>query len=338
MEGKFRLRAHKKQLKGSNRSKSIRQRMAQVAKRFMPFSYGDDGLITMAIAKRFERVADGAEEFLKFVEHSSHHKNFRIFPSLIRSLLDGKPMAVSLRSGSGTAVVLLQPWWIEEHDDGNAKKACLWVSYEHDQALEKNFKMMLVFHLSDFVDIPRIVMNTVDLLPPQFCNACASMKQVLSKIALCGRNSTASSLYIRFTRRIQNSHRYGFEPSSRHNKWSSDRTQLPDPILMACAHCYILPVENSTYHPFELVWHTSSNYIPKMLSEQHEMAEPQTVAEGLPKVINGFYYGEGTFDCGRQWWCPQSSTRLSMTPVLSSPTTLQKWCAKQKLEDKAQQS
>ncbi|KAL6655908.1 hypothetical protein ACP70R_006734 [Stipagrostis hirtigluma subsp. patula] len=336
-EGKGLLRAHRKQLldhkRRRNSSISILQDMARRAKRFMPFSYSTEDL-SVATVKRFERIASGADDFLKFVECGGHPKGLMFLPAIVRSLSAGKSMELSLRMGTSTAVVLLQPWWLEDRDEGmggatlmhgsppldegNAKKACLWMSYEHDQALEINFK----------------------LLPPQFSSPRAATKDIFAEMASYGRNSPDPSvLYMRFVRLIQNSHRYGFEPT-RHSQCFSGRLQLPDPILLVCAHGYILPVEKSNRVPLELVWHTSPCYLPNKLSEQHETVDrPQFFGELLPRVTNGgFYCEEGTFRHERQWWCPQSSTRFSMTPVLSPPTTLQKWCARQKQEQPTQGS
>ncbi|CAD6253649.1 unnamed protein product [Miscanthus lutarioriparius] len=338
-EGKGVLRSHKKQiLKSKRRNKSIWQGISRAAKFFVPFVYGAEEL-TVATVKRFERFADQASDFIKFVELGGGRCARSLvlsLPSLARSLGAGEAVERSLRIRSGTAVLLLQPWWLEEHDEGNTKIACLWISYDHDVAWEKSLKMMVAFYLSDSVDIMRVTTDCVDLLPSQFCTARAAMKELLAEMALHGRRSPAPSpLYLRFVRGIQNSHRYGFALNPQ-LRCSGGRLQVLDPILLACAHFYIVPTEKSNRAAaaaLELVWHASPSYLPKKLSEHHEVVGLQQMDEDvIPKVANGFHGEEGAFDQDMQWWCPQSSTRLLVAPLLSPPRTLPQWCERQKQE------
>ncbi|CAL4899370.1 unnamed protein product [Urochloa decumbens] len=330
-EGKGVLRSQKEIFK-NKRSSSIWQDMSRVAKRFAPFVYGDEDL-SVATVRRFERFADCADDFIKFIERSGRPiKSVAFLPALALFLMAGKSLEISLRIRSGgTAVILLQPWWLGEHGEGNDKIACLWISYDHDVAWENGLKMMAAFYLSESLDVMRIAMNCIDLLPPQFCTARASLKEIVAEMALHGRQSPApSTLYTRFVRGIQNSHRYGFAPKP-DIKCSSERLQVLDPILLVCAHFYMMPIEKSNRVPLELVWHTSRSYIPKKLSEHHEMVDMQHMDEDLiPRITNGFFDEEGAFDRERQWWCPQSSTRLQVAPQLSPPRTLPQWCATQK--------
>ncbi|CAN6347719.1 unnamed protein product [Urochloa humidicola] len=288
-EGKGVLRSQKKEISKNKRSNSIWQDMSRVAKRFAPFVYGDEDL-SVATVKRFERFADCADDFIKFIERSSCPKSMAFLPVLARSVGPGKALEISLRIRSGgTAVILLQPWWLGEHGE--------------------------------------------DLLPSQFCTARASMKEIVAEMALHGRQAPApSTLYTRFVRVIQSSHRYGFAPKP-DIQCSSERVQVVDPILLVCAHFYIMPIQKSKRAPLELVWHTSRSYIPKKLSEHHEMVDMQQMDEDLiPRIANGFSDEDGAFHSERQWWCPESSTRLLVAPQLSPPGTLPQWCAKQRQE------
>ncbi|KAL6897906.1 hypothetical protein ACP4OV_006865 [Aristida adscensionis] len=353
-EGKALLRARKKHRRrsggGAGGAASVLRRLARHLA--VPFRYAavGEGLVGVATVRRFERLAGGADDFLRLVERGGRPKSPMptCLPAIVRSLRAGKAVELSLRMGPHTAVILLQPWWLDdddghghggEADDDHAKKACLWMSFEHDLALEKNLKLITVFHLSDHVDVTRIVMDSVQLLPPQFVSDRSAMEELLTEMASYGRNPPhPSELYMRFVRTIQGTHRYGFEIGTRGGKCSSRGGLgfLPGPILLVSAQCYIMPAEKLSGHPLELVWHASPRYLPKKLSEQHETVEqPEMVGEALlPKVTKGGFYREeeeeGAFSHERQWWCPRSSTRLSMAPVLSPPTTLKEWCARQK--------
>ncbi|KAM0916142.1 hypothetical protein ACQ4PT_010257 [Festuca glaucescens] len=291
------------------RSNSFPRRMARAARRFVPFSRGtdtdhpgDDNL-TDSTVRRFERIADGADDFFQFVRCGGGRPRTLMFlPSFSRSLAAGEATEFSLRLEGVTAVMLLQPWWLELGGGTNAA-ACLWISYEHDVAWEKNFKMIAAFL--------------------RRCAACAAMRELVAEMAFHGRSSSATSaVYVSFVRAIQDSHRYGFEPTTtrRRREFTDGGPRLPEEILMVCAHSY---VRNSSSGggglPLELVWHRSPLYLPKKLSERHEHVEL------LPGMADGFD-AAGAVGRGRQWWCPRSSTRLSIVPVSSPPKSVVQWC------------
>ncbi|KAF6995711.1 hypothetical protein CFC21_012165 [Triticum aestivum] len=336
-EGKGIIRSNKRNTGtleelGMARSSSFPRRVARAAKRFMPFSRGtapgDD--LTDSAVRRFERIADGADGFFELVRCGGRPKTLMFLPSFARSLASGEAAELSLRMEGGTAVMLLQPWWLElEGGDGTtAAAACLWMSYEHDVAWEKNFKMMAAFRVSESLDTTRVAASCVELLPPQFGAAREAMKDLLAEMAVHGRNSPApSAMYPSFVRAVQRCHRYGFEPT---RPRAAPRSRLPAEVLMACAHFYIPPLQNSSGLPLELVWHSSPIYLPKKLSEQHEHVEPEQIRAGLlPTTADGLSYHDeagGSFERGRQWWCPHSSTRLSVVPVSSPPKSVVQWC------------
>ncbi|KAM0921997.1 hypothetical protein ACQ4PT_006470 [Festuca glaucescens] len=326
-EGKGIVRTHRRSAASTRlermRSNSFPRRMAQVARRFVPFSRGtdtdhpgDDNL-TDSTVRRFERIANGADDFFQFVRCGGGRPRTLMFlPSLARSLAAGEATELSLRMEGGTAVMLLQPWWLELEGGTNAA-ACLWISYEHDVAWEKNFKMIAAFRTSEAVDVMRVATDC-----PQFGAASAAMREVVAEMAFHGSSPSTAAVYVSFVRAIQDTHRFGFQPVTRCGGGfaSGGNSGLPEEILMVCAHSY---VRNSSSGggglPLELVWHRSPLYLPKKLSEQHEHVEL------LPGMADGFE-AAGALDRGRQWWCPRSSTRLSIVPVSSPPKSVVQWC------------
>jgi hypothetical protein len=174
----------------------------------MPFSSGstpegkDD--LTDSTVRRFERIADGADDFLEFVRCGGGRPKILMFvPSFARSLSAGETTELSLRMEGGTAVMLLQPWWFEIGGGacgGKQATAFVTMSYEHDLAWERSFKVMAAFRMSKAVDVMRVAGNCVVLLPPQFGTSCvAAMKELVDGMASHGRNSrAASAMYISF--------------------------------------------------------------------------------------------------------------------------------------------
>uniref|UniRef100_A0ACD5U3L0 Uncharacterized protein n=1 Tax=Avena sativa TaxID=4498 RepID=A0ACD5U3L0_AVESA len=337
-EGKGIVRAHRRNTAATSlerrldRSNSLPWRMAQVARRFMPFSRGndhpgDDDDLTDATVRRFQRIAEGADDFLKFVRCGGGRPRILMFlPSFARSLAAGETIELSLRMEGGTAVMLLQPWWLElaGGDDGTKAAACLWLLYEHDVEWERNISMMAAFRTSEALDVTRVAANCVDLLPPQFGAARATMKELVAEMAFHGRSSSANMavVYVSLIRVVQASLEYGFEPATtrRRAEFTGGGPRLPEEILMVSTHSYVR--NSSSEHgslPMKMVWHRSPLYLPKMLSEQHEHVEL------LPGMADGFE-AAGAVDHGRQWWCPSSSTRLSIVPVSSPPKSVLQWC------------
>jgi hypothetical protein len=334
-EGKGIVRSHRGNTASTSldrpmRSDSLPRRMARVARRFVPFSRGadhpGDDLLTDSTVKRLERIADGAGDFFQLVRCGGGRPRTLMFPpSFARSLAAGEVTELSIRMEGGTAVMLLQPWWLELRG-GTGAAACLWMSYEHDLAWERNFKMIAAFRMSKSVDVTKVATDCVDLLPPQFGAARVAMRELVAEMAFHGRSSPSTSAgYVSFVRYIQNSHRYGFQPATRRGGESagSGDSGLPEEILMVCAHSY---VRNSSSGggglPLELIWHRSPLYLPKKLSEQHECVE---LLPGMADAI----------DRGRQWWCPRSSTRLSIVPVSSPPKSVLQWCKEKVLNSRS---
>jgi hypothetical protein len=211
-EGKAILRAHRRNTLRSNMSNSFPRRMARVAKRFMPFSSGntaaaDDADLTDSTARRFERIADGANGFFEFVRHGSRPRVLMFVPSFARSLAPGEATELSFRMEGGTAVMLLRPWWVKIGGGGDGTQAVvfLWISYEHDLASERNLKVIAAFRTSEAVDAMRVAANCAVLLPPQFEAFCAAaMKELVAGMASHGRNSpTASAMYGSLVRAVQ---------------------------------------------------------------------------------------------------------------------------------------
>ncbi|KAM0826221.1 hypothetical protein ACQ4PT_069023 [Festuca glaucescens] len=212
-EGKGIVCTHRRNNTTLERRNSFPRRMAQAARRFVPFSRGTDHPgdvdLTDSTVRQFERIADGADDFFRFVRCGGRPKILMFVPSFARSLSAGETMELSLRMEGGTAVMLLQPWWFEIGGVGGGKQvtAFMSMSYEHDLAWERNFKVMAGFRMSKAVDVMRVAANCVVLLPPQFGASCVTaMKDIVAGMASHGRNSrTASAMYTSFVRAVQDS-------------------------------------------------------------------------------------------------------------------------------------
>uniref|UniRef100_A0ACD5TH62 Uncharacterized protein n=1 Tax=Avena sativa TaxID=4498 RepID=A0ACD5TH62_AVESA len=211
-EGRAIVRSHRRRNATTElrmrRSNSLPRRMARVAKRFMLFGgHGTDDLSNSAV-RRFERIADGADDFFEFVRCGGSRPNMFV-PSFARPLPPGKTTELSLRMDDGTVVMLLQPWWLKIRGGGGGALPSaflfLSMSYEHDLVRERNFKVLASFRTSDAVDVMTVGPNYTVLLPPEFgAFGTAAMKKLVAGMASDGRNShAASAMYMSFVRAIQ---------------------------------------------------------------------------------------------------------------------------------------
>ena len=74
------------------------------------FSHGnDDGLKGSAVAQRFERFAEGASEFLRYVELGGTPRRYMFSDPLIRHLITGKGTKYCFVSNGQHLSFLLQP-------------------------------------------------------------------------------------------------------------------------------------------------------------------------------------------------------------------------------------
>ncbi|KAM0916144.1 hypothetical protein ACQ4PT_010258 [Festuca glaucescens] len=212
-EGKGIIRTHRRNTTMERRN-SFPRRMTQAARRFVHFSRGTDHPgdvdLTDSTVRRFERIADGADDFFQFVRCGGGRPRILVFlPGFARSLSAGETMELSLRMEGGTAVMLLQPWWFEFGGCGIGTQATalLRMSYEHDLAWERNFKVIAAFRPSETTNVVRVPANSVVLLSPQFGASCvAAMKDLVAGMASRGRNyPAASAMYASFVLAVQES-------------------------------------------------------------------------------------------------------------------------------------
>jgi hypothetical protein len=160
--------------------------------------------------KRFEKIADGADDFFQFVRCGGGRPRIMMFlPSFARSLAAGEATELSLRMEGGTAVMLLRSRWVKigggGGDGGTQAVASLWMSYEHDLAWERNFKVIAAFRTSMAADVTRVAANCDVLLPPHFGSFCAAamLELVAGMVSQRGNSPAASAMYGSFVRTVQ---------------------------------------------------------------------------------------------------------------------------------------
>ena len=101
------------EMQNSVRSSSFPKQIAYAARSFVSsiFSRGsEDELRSSAAVRRFERYADGASEFLRYVELGGTRRRYMFFDPLIRHLLAGKGTKYCFVRGGQHLSLILQPF------------------------------------------------------------------------------------------------------------------------------------------------------------------------------------------------------------------------------------
>ncbi|KAJ1262545.1 hypothetical protein BS78_09G116600 [Paspalum vaginatum] len=337
---------HKKQTLERSRATtsgtSISQHLIRAAKSFAPFLRRSEDEPSDGTLRRFERLADGADGFLRLAGsgHGHPEKPVRSPSPMTRSLLAGDSVEFSVQRNSGGGdLVMVWPWTDRPDGEGESgSQAGLVVSREDESAWAEGFWMCVVFRLSEASDVPAIAASCLELLPPQFGAARVAIRRLLVLAETLGQSGGGGGSDLPRTiskwlrRLVQNNH----------SRWLQHRgagtgvsSLLPHhPVLRIYTLCYASPSAGGSSSPvtdgggrlpLELLCHASPCLSPEKYSSRFDLAEHDAIGKMLPEVTDGFY-GDATqalsADYKRQIWCPQSSMYFSAAPAVSRPLTV----------------
>jgi hypothetical protein len=162
------------------RSISFPQRLAHATKACLSSviaGHRDESSTTRDDARRFEWFADGASDFLRFVELGGTPRRYMFFDPLIGHLLAGKELRYRLVRGSQHHVLCMRPVSFE----GRGLEAKFLYVYEDDDAPENNFCLGLMLRLSESMDVVGIAIKCLQqlLVTPHFkSTAEAAMREI----------------------------------------------------------------------------------------------------------------------------------------------------------------
>lgn len=144
------------------RSSSFPKRIAHTARSFVSsiFSRNDgSNELTGSAVRRFERFADGASEFLRYVELGSTPRQYMFFDPIVRHLLAGKATKHCSIHGGQHLSFLLQPFSPPEH----GMEGMLIFLLEDANAPENNFLLSLSVRISESTNILGVVVRCMQL-------------------------------------------------------------------------------------------------------------------------------------------------------------------------------
>ena len=160
---------------------SFPMRVAHTAMSFLSsiFSSGNNNKLTgSTTVRRFERFADGATEFLRYVELGGTPCRYMFSVPLVRHLLAGKGTKYCFVRGSQHLSFLLQPFRTHDHGvDGN-----LALLLEDSNASENNFLLALNLRLSESIDVVGVAVSCLQLFIPHLSSTVEAVKTKLTQL------------------------------------------------------------------------------------------------------------------------------------------------------------
>jgi uncharacterized protein YukE len=188
-----RLRQQEEEAARHATSGSLPSRVARTARSFVSSILGrgrggedelglGGGSASAAAVRRFERFADGASEFLRYVElGGTPHRRFTPLAGLlVRHLLAGRgPKSCSIHGGQHLSL-LLQPFSQPDHE--TMQGALLFLLQDSD-APENNFLLSLGLRLSESTDVVGVVVRCLELFAPHLRSTADAVKAKLTQLS-----------------------------------------------------------------------------------------------------------------------------------------------------------
>ncbi|CAM0948082.1 unnamed protein product [Alopecurus aequalis] len=156
------------------------KRVAHAAKSFMSsfITRGKDESSSSVNVQRFERFAEGAGEFLKFVKFGATPQQYLFFNPLIRQLLAGQAMRYQALRGSRFYFLGIRPMSF----DDRGVEATVGFVFQDFRAPTKSFNLGFILRLSESSDIFGIIINCMQSVTPHFRVAAEVIKRELIQL------------------------------------------------------------------------------------------------------------------------------------------------------------
>lgn len=166
--------------KGVSRS-SFPKRIAHATKSFISsfISRSNDESSSSSVnVRRFERFADGANEFLKFVEFGGTPRQYMFFNPLIGHLLTGKTLSYQALQGSKFYYLGIRPMSFADR----GVEAMVGFVLQDFKAPAKSFSLGFMLRLSESTDIFGIVIKCMQSVTPHFKFAAEDIRRELIEL------------------------------------------------------------------------------------------------------------------------------------------------------------
>ncbi|XP_062188478.1 uncharacterized protein LOC133891752 [Phragmites australis] len=159
---------------------SFPKRIAHTTKSFVfsLFSRNNDGL-SRSIVRRFEWFADGASEFLRFIELGGTPRRHMPFDPLIRHLFTGKKLQHKITRENKCPLFLL---WVPFITAEHGIEASLIFIRKDSNAPEANFYLSVMLQLSESTDIVGVIIKCLQLFASHFKSTVEIIRNELTQL------------------------------------------------------------------------------------------------------------------------------------------------------------
>nr|BAC10833.1 hypothetical protein [Oryza sativa Japonica Group]BAD30954.1 hypothetical protein [Oryza sativa Japonica Group] len=217
------------------------KRIAHATRSFLSSFTGQkkvDSLITTSTIQKFERLADGASEFLRFMEFGSIGRriNYMLVDPLTGHLLAGKALRYEISQGNQH---YLAAWPMSFAERGLEAGVLLW--YQNHERPEKNFIFGILLRLAASTNVTGIVARCLELLPPNFKPVAEAAKQELTQVhhraLYCF--PFVDSTDPEYSRRTHHSETHHARPNSACCQGHNHHGRYPEPVIKLVVRRYI---------------------------------------------------------------------------------------------------
>uniref|UniRef100_A0A0A9DGV1 Uncharacterized protein n=1 Tax=Arundo donax TaxID=35708 RepID=A0A0A9DGV1_ARUDO len=170
------------QTKKEVRKSSFPKRIAHTTKSFVfsIFSHNNDES-SRSVVQRFEWFADGASEFMRFVELGGTPRRQMPFDPLIRNLFTGKKLYHKVIRANKCPLFVL---WAPFITAGHGIEARLIFMQKDGNVPEDDFYLSVMLQLSESTDIVGIVIKCLELFAPLFKSTVETIRKELMQLPI----------------------------------------------------------------------------------------------------------------------------------------------------------
>jgi len=173
----------KEQMEQEVRNYSLPNRIVHATKSFaLSIFKGDNGMLSRSIVQRFEWFADGATEFLRFIELGGTPYHHVTFHSLVKHLFAGKELHHKIVRGKQYPSFLL--WLVPFRTAEHGIEVSLIFIHKDSNALEGNFFFGIILQLSESTDIVGMAIKCLQLFPLHFKSTVEIIRKELMQLPI----------------------------------------------------------------------------------------------------------------------------------------------------------
>ena len=171
----------KEQMEQEVRNSSIPNQIVHATKSFALSIFNhDNGMLSRSTVQRFEWFADGASEFLRFIELGGTPHRQVTFHSLVKHLFAGKELHHKIAHGKEYPSFLL--WLVPFRTAEHGIEVSLIFIHKDSNAPEGNFFLGIMLQLSESSDIVGMAIKCLQLFPLHFKSTVEIIRKELTQV------------------------------------------------------------------------------------------------------------------------------------------------------------